>query len=102
MVLGSKEFSFFIQRKNQIMRRINQTIKEISNEKTRNNKVKSDLPIQSGKSVPARDSEYLLPVNKAEQEKDLLIINSSRSDSLMHGFVFMCHVLFALDILICV
>ena len=40
----------------------------------RNNKVKSDLPIQSGKSVPARDSEYLLPANKAKE--NLLLINS--------------------------
>jgi hypothetical protein len=26
-------------------------------------RIKSDLPIQSGNNVPARDSEYLLPVN---------------------------------------
>lgn len=32
-----------------------------------NNKVKSDLPIQSGNSVPARDSEYLLPENKTRK-----------------------------------
>lgn len=28
-----------------------------------------DLPIQSGNNVPARDSEYLLPVGNEEKEE---------------------------------
>lgn len=39
-------------------------------------KLISDLPIQSGNSVPARDSEYLLPVMKKKMLK--LIFNQSR------------------------